>query len=334
MNQELEEHSFKLNVKQKLANALAFLFVLTIVLPFLMILISDVSSALVGYGSLLEICKRIYWYFLSSVINFPLFLLALVSIFVLQNMYPVLKSQRNFNRALVVDLIYFAVMLIFYMAVASKFFLYLKSFFSIPELTLWETNLSSINYFWQLLIGYLAVDFLGWFHHLVRHKVPFFWAMHSVHHSQKELNPFSNERVHFLDWFVANIIKFSPALFFTESLGIILNYIIIHKFLDHLNHANIKTNLGPFRYIFVTPQSHRVHHSSEKEFFDKNFGVSLSIWDHLFGTQCKNYDAYPATGVPDKTFPNEQDGTEHNVLSAFVKQQIYPFKKMIQYLRE
>lgn len=334
MDSEVKEHSFRLNVKQKIANVLALSFVFVIVIPFLTLLLFDLVNTITKSDSLLDVFKKVYWYFLSSVINFPLFIFALVVIFALQRVRPVLKSQRNFNRALLVDLSYYFLMLVFYMVVASKFFIYLKSFLFIPELRLWGTNLSSVHYFWQLLIGYLAVDFLGWLHHLIRHKVPFFWAMHAVHHSQKELNPFTNERVHFLDWFVANIIKFFPALFFTESLGIILNYIVIHKFMDHLNHANVKTNLGPLRYIFVTPQSHRVHHSCEKEFFDKNFGVSLSIWDHLFGTQCKNYDVYPETGVPDKAFPNEQDISNRNILFAFFKQQIYPFKKIIQYLRE
>lgn len=180
----------------------------------------------------------------------------------------------------------------------------------------------------QLLIGYLAVDFLGWLHHFVRHKIPFFWAFHAVHHSQRELNPFSNERVHLFDWFVASTIKFIPAFFFKESLGIILGYIVIHKILDHFNHANVKTNLGPLKYILVTPQSHRVHHSGEKAYFEKNFGVSLSIWDHLFGTQCREYDVYPTTGVTDINYPYEKQTGFFNELKSFLYQQVYPFKKI------
>ena len=184
----------------------------------------------------------------------------------------------------------------------------------------------------QLLIGYLAVDFLGWFHHFVRHKIPFFWSFHAVHHSQQEMNPFSNERVHIFDWFVANTIKFIPAFFFKESLGIILSYIAIHKILDHLNHANVKTNLGPLKYIFVTPQSHRVHHSGEKKYFEKNFGVSLSIWDHLFGTQCRDYDVYPTTGITDPNYPYEKQAGFVNELKSFLNQQVYPFKNIWQQL--
>lgn len=333
MNTAPQATIVSLSTKQKIANTFALIIVCIVVLPFVAILISDFIYALSDAESIILMFKQIYWYLHNSITSTPIFLLSLPLIFVLQRYFPAIKSQPNFNRAVMVDATYSVIMLLFYVAVAPKFFIYIKTSFLFPEMTLWSTNANNLHYFWQLLIGYLAVDFLGWLHHLIRHKVPFFWTMHAVHHSQQELNPFSNERVHVFDWFVANIIKFLPALFFTESLGIILNYIVIHKFLDHLNHANIKTNLGPLKYILVTPQSHRVHHSCEKEFFDKNFGVSLSVWDHLFGTQCKNYDVYPATGVPDSTFPNEQDADKNSVLSAFIKQQIYPFKKIVHYLK-
>ena len=160
-----------------------------------------------------------------------------------------------------------------------------------------------------------------------RHKVPVFWEFHSVHHSQIKMNPFTNERVHPLDWFTANIIRFLPAFFFSDALNVGLAYIIIHKFLDRLNHSNVRTNLGWFRYVFVTPQSHRVHHSNRKEHYDKNFGVSLSIWDHLFGTQHRDYNIYPDTGIPDSRFPKESstDGTVFKIIRIYLRQMIYPF---------
>jgi sterol desaturase/sphingolipid hydroxylase (fatty acid hydroxylase superfamily) len=67
-----------------------------------------------------------------------------------------------------------------------------------------------------------------------------------------------------------------------------------------------------------------VHHSGEKEFYDKNFGVSFSIWDHLFGTQCKDYNVYPTTGVPDPNFPCETK-VSGSILKVVWLQLVYPF---------
>lgn len=332
MSLETQLSTAVLSARQKILNTFVIAIAIVLLVPFLLKMILNFTEALSQTDSLSLILKQVYWYLHQSIKGAPVLVFSLPIIFLLQRFFPAVKKQSNFNQALVLDALYSVVMLLFYIAVAPSFFDYLKVALSISEFKLWAVNASELHYFWQLLIGYLAVDFLGWLHHLIRHKVPFFWALHAVHHSQQELNPLSNERIHILDWFVANMIKFIPVLFFTESLGIILNYIVIHKFLDHLNHANVKTNLGFLRYVFVTPQSHRVHHSCEKEFFDKNFGVSLSIWDHIFGTQCKNYDVYPATGVPDIKFPNEQNAESKNILVTFFSQQAYPFKKIARYL--
>ena len=92
-------------------------------------------------------------------------------------------------------------------------------------------------------------------------------------------------------------------------------------------HSNIRTNLGWLRYIFVTPQSHRVHHSIEPRHHDTNFGLTFSLWDQLFGTQYRGYDEYPATGIDDEGFPSEQVGKEKlGVVRRLVSQLMYPFE--------
>lgn len=193
--------------------------------------------------------------------------------------------------------------------------------------------IQSMPAFWSLLIGYLVVDFLGWLHHLLHHKVLVLWAFHAVHHSQQHLNVFSNKRVHSVDWFVTNIIKFYPLLFFTYPLGIILNYIALHKILEHLNYSNVKTSCGVSKYILVSPQSYRIHHSGGKV-FDQNFSISLSIWDYFFGTQRKNYDIYSSTGISAQSFPNEEGLKPAKLANTFFKQQWYPFKKVYAVLRK
>jgi sterol desaturase/sphingolipid hydroxylase (fatty acid hydroxylase superfamily) len=327
------QSDYPLSVQQKLLGII-------ITLPFILLIISFIFSSinqLIENVSISEdwlySLKLVYWYFYNHVVEQPVYYFGIPILFVMQWQWPADESQPQFGAATRTDFLYSLWMIPFYALVTPEYHLYFKEL-ARNFVPLFETNLvTDLPLIWQLLIGYLAIDFMGWFHHLVRHKVPFFWAFHAVHHSQRNLNPFSNERLHLIDWCIANIIKFIPAYFFTESLGIVLNYIVIHKFLDHLNHSNVKTNLGLLRYIFVTPQSHRVHHSCERAYFDRNFGVSLSVWDHIFGTQCRNYHIYPTTGVPDKEYPYEQNSKWFQVLKSFLHQQIYPFVKIFHDLK-
>lgn len=176
----------------------------------------------------------------------------------------------------------------------------------------------------KLLLGFLVADFLGWLHHLIRHKVPLFWEFHAVHHSQTHMNPLTMNRLHPVDWLVAANVRLLPTFFFGFSLDLTVGYLALSVLVDLLSHSNIRTNYGPLRYILVTPQSHRIHHSSDPRHFDRNFGVILSIWDHLFGTQYRTYDEYPPTGVPDSGWPTEER-TGAGSLRALTLQLLYPF---------
>lgn len=324
------ESTYSFSAKKKSLNFIVSTPIFLIILAFVAYSLVNMNEIINTAQSPLILVKRIYWHINRNMIEQPLYYVGMPVVFLLQWIWPVDPKQKQLSAATRVDILFTLSMIGFYVLITPAYVQFLKgfSFNYIPVLEI--SFFRELPTVMQLLIGYLAVDFLGWFHHLVRHKIPFFWTFHAVHHSQRELNPFSNERLHIFDWLVANTIKFIPAFFFTESLGIILHYIVIHKFLDHLNHANVKTNLGPLKYILVTPQSHRVHHSGEKAYFEKNFGVSLSIWDHIFGTQCREYDVYPTTGIPDLNYPYEKKIGFFNELKSFFYQQVYPFKKIWQ----
>ena len=138
------------------------------------------------------------------------------------------------------------------------------------------------------------------------------------------MNPLTSYRVHPIDWLNAQTIMILPAMIITDSFGIAVSYILIRALHDRLNHANIGTNLGPLRYIFVTPQSHRIHHSLDPAHAHANYGVSLSIWDRLFGTQHEDDVSYPLTGAPSRDFPTEQAAPLHALPTCFLRQLAYP----------
>ncbi len=321
----------KFRFKQAI-DAFSYLWPLLVVLGFVIVFIFEWINSLFlqqdFYQGFLFFFKQVYWSFYNSSLESPWFYFGVPVVFALQYCLPVKKNEKMFGTAVRLDLFYTVAFIPFVAVVMPLFLNFLHLTY---DKFFWFLKFSIVNELpapTQILLGYILVDFLGWFHHLVRHKVPVFWELHAVHHSQQHLNPFSNFRVHFLEYFTANIIKFVPAFMFSEAFDIVLSYIVIHQLLDRLNHANVRTNLGWLRYIFVTPQSHRVHHSRLPQHFDMNYGISLSIWDHLFNTQVRNYHIYPKTGVPDCDFPVEEaeENTSLAVLRYFCSQNLYPFK--------
>lgn len=168
----------------------------------------------------------------------------------------------------------------------------------------------------RVALALLWGDFLFWAIHYVRHKVPFLWHFHAVHHSQRSLNFFTEYRVHPLDDVFAVVLGVLPVLIVDLSDVVVAAIIWTRHWHTRLYHANIRTDFGPLRYVLVTPQSHRVHHSIEGRHQDTNFGLTFSIGDHLFGTQYRGYDEYPETGVADAPLP------------TFLSQLFYPFDKI------
>jgi sterol desaturase/sphingolipid hydroxylase (fatty acid hydroxylase superfamily) len=106
------------------------------------------------------------------------------------------------------------------------------------------------------------------------------------------------------------------------------------KWYPKLYHANVKTNFGLFKYVMVTPQSHRIHHSIDPRHRDKNFGVVFSFWDRMFGTLYPHYDEYPETGITDHRFPLEQDIRGMNLIWNYLHQLAYPFVMVYRQLED
>ena len=242
----------------------------------------------------------------------------------LQGVLPAAAGQRVFCRGLAVDALYLAMMVPFVGFIVPLYVAYLRYLMvdvaGIQPLAL----LTGVEGIAGLLVGYVAIDFLGWLHHLVRHKIGFFWRFHKIHHAQVEMNPFTNYRVHPLDWLNAQTVRFVPVLFLTDSLGLVLAYLAFHALHDRANHANLRTNLGSLRWVFVTPQSHRIHHSADPAHHDCNYGVSLCVWDRLFGTQHPDDRSFPATGVHDDTFPFDRNRPWYAAPLTLAAQLLHP----------
>ncbi len=181
----------------------------------------------------------------------------------------------------------------------------------------------------------LMSDFLAWASHYIRHKVPLFWEFHKIHHSQTQLNYFSAKRLHPLDLVANSLIRFLPWTLLGMNMAIpgYLAFTLFLRVHEMFVHSNIRMNWGVLRYVLVTPQSHRLHHSMLPEHIDVNFGNFLSIWDWMFGTQCKDKDVYPPTGVHDSKC---SQGTAPGMWAAtrkYVGEMIYPVRVIWGWVR-
>lgn len=142
-------------------------------------------------------------------------------------------------------------------------------------------------------------DFLRFFHHWLMHKVPFLWEFHKLHHSARVLTPVTLYRAHPVESIFAllrNSLSLGVALgmfifIFGSSfsvwtlLGINGFGFIFNLVGANLRHSHIPLGFGWAERVLISPIQHQVHHSKNPIHYDKNFGVSLAVWDGLWGTR-------------------------------------------------
>ncbi len=247
----------------------------------------------------------------------------IATIAVLERRYPARPGAGLFTVGAAQDALYFVLFFVFQLTIVRAYFLLLAPAADLLPHANLERTLGATG---ALIVAFVAGDFLNWGSHLVRHRVPAFWRVHEVHHSQRSLNAFAGMRLHFAEAMISSTIVLVPTALLGISAGGATVLVAIVIFANYVVHSNIRTNLGPARHLFVTPQSHRVHHSIEPEHRDTNFGGVLVVWDRLFGTQVRDLDVYPDTGVMNEQFPYEQSARPTMLAKTYARQIVYPFR--------
>ncbi len=183
-------------------------------------------------------------------------------------------------------------------------------------------NLIDIPSWLILLLSVLLLDFLIYLQHALFHKVPLFWRLHMVHHSDVDLDVTSGVRFHPIEIFLSLLIK---CLFIFLLGAPVLAVFLFESILSTcalFNHGNFKIPEGVEKYVrlvLVTPDVHRIHHSVVRSETDSNFGFSVTWWDRLCGTYCPK---------PEKGQKNMEIGIpEYRTPSylSFMKTLILPF---------
>ena len=137
---------------------------------------------------------------------------------------------------------------------------------------------------WALwAITFISIDLVFYVYHRMSHRIRFLWAIHLSHHSSEEMNFAVSFRQ---AWFgpISKIPFFMvlPLLGFDPTIVAVAG--VISTLWGIVGHTQVIGKLGPLEWIFNTPSHHRVHHGSNKQYIDKNYGNLLIIWDRMFGT--------------------------------------------------
>jgi len=138
-----------------------------------------------------------------------------------------------------------------------------------------------------ILISFVVLDFAIWFAHVASHKIPVLWRIHRMHHSDVDFDVSTAIRFHPIEIVASMAFKSVIVIALGAPPVAVLIFEVVLNGAAMFNHSNLK--LAPWldralRWLIVTPDMHRVHHSIIHTETDSNYGFNLAIWDRLFGT--------------------------------------------------
>jgi len=131
----------------------------------------------------------------------------------------------------------------------------------------------------------LILDFADYWRHRLSHGFRFWYALHALHHAQRQMSFWSDDRNHLLD----DVISFLWFGIIGLAIGIPpLQFpllILMLRFLESFSHANIKISFGPAEYLLISPRFHRLHHAIRAAGRNScNYGAVFPFWDMIFRT--------------------------------------------------
>ena len=156
-----------------------------------------------------------------------------------------------------------------------------------------------------VILAVLALDLAIYLQHVVFHAVPVLWRLHRMHHADLDIDVTTGARFHTIEILASMVLKLAGIAALGAPAIAVLAFEILLNATSMFNHANIRLPAGfdrVLRWLVVTPDMHRVHHSIVRQETNSNFGFNLPWWDRLLGT----YRAQPAAGHKAMTIGIEQ----------------------------
>lgn len=239
--------------------------------------------------------------------------------------FPWRKNQKAFRKDFWLDGFYmFFNFFIFSIAIEGIYALIGTALGSVGLTTssLALINIAAWPMWAQLLVFFIVLDFVQWVTHVALHRFEWMWRFHQVHHSVEEMGFAAHLRYHWMENILYKPLKTLGVMLlggFEPEQAYIVHFVAIS--IGHLNHANVHITWGPLKYVFNNPVMHlwhHVYHLPKGHVHGINFGISLSLWDYIFGTaSIPKDDAHIKLGYP---------GVEQ-MPQSFVGQLFYGFGK-------
>jgi sterol desaturase/sphingolipid hydroxylase (fatty acid hydroxylase superfamily) len=186
-------------------------------------------------------------------------------------------------------------------------------------------NVLSLPYWFEVVAAVLLFDLAIYLQHLLMHRVPILWRLHRVHHADLDIDLTTGSRFHTIEIVVSMLIKGLVILLVGPALLAVIVFEILLNGMALFNHANasLPPALDRFvRFLLVTPDMHRVHHSILRRETNSNYGFNLSFWDRVFGTYIdqpeKGHDAM-TIGIPEFRDAQQVDKLPGMLVLPFAK---------------
>ena len=161
-------------------------------------------------------------------------------------------------------------------------------------------NLVDLPFWFEVPAAVLLLDLAIYLQHRLVHQVPLLWRLHRVHHADLDFDLTTGSRFHTIEIIVSMLIKWLVILLLGPALIAVLVFEVLLNGMAIFNHANVSLPRAidrMVRYLLVTPDMHRVHHSTLVRETNSNYGFNLSIWDRVF----KTYIDQPEKGHQEMT---------------------------------
>ncbi len=166
-----------------------------------------------------------------------------------------------------------------------------------------QESIQSMPITLQVILIVLSADFVLYWEHRAYHEIKVLWPIHAVHHSIENIDWLAGSRGHFIQVFSERAMVMIPLYLLGADETALNAYVVFAALQAILIHTNLSLPFGPLKYIFVTPQFHHWHHSSEKPAIDTNYSAHTVIYDRLFGTYHLPGNHWPAEYGTTKRIP-------------------------------
>ena len=207
-----------------------------------------------------------------------------------------------------------------------------------------ETFWPDISPIASFMLYFVVLDFFDYWYHRASHQFNWWWGLHSLHHSQQNMNLWSDNRNHLLDDVLRDIYMALIALGIGVQPAQYMLLVSLSRILESVQHANIRLHFGRIgECLLVSPRYHRMHHAigagaksdGKPSLGGCNFAVLLPLWDILFGTA--NFrPEFVATGVRDQLSSTNRIGVMlpgRDYGAGFWQQQWLGLQRMFDYMK-